>query len=129
MREIKFRVWNKINQNWGEIERFIGESYGNLNEDENLILQQYTGLKDKNNKEIYEGDIVRWEYDSVPNKINCEIKYLCDRLHNGYYLIYRNDPNQINGYSYIKELWNDDILTKNIEIIGNIFANLSFIKK
>jgi len=68
MRETKFRAWNgermKEVLTWGFNERFISTPK-ETSPQEDLKVMQYTGLKDKNGKEIYEGDIVEWESKRV----------------------------------------------------------------
>lgn len=70
MREIKFKAWHKDKKCWISICPQSGYGlnldngqiyYNGLNITERIDLLQYTGLKDKNKKEIYEGDILKDE--------------------------------------------------------------------
>lgn len=71
-REIKFRIWDVGNKEMLEVQEldfeptFYGgriairpDQYSDYFDPEEMILMQYTGLHDKNGKEIYEGDIIR----------------------------------------------------------------------
>lgn len=77
-REIKVRLYSKPAKkyidyitvgflNTGELRSYSTENgVGPVLED-NYIVEQYTGLKDKSGKEIYEGDIIR--YDAIDYKV------------------------------------------------------------
>ena len=73
-REIKFRVWDVENKEMLKVQEldfeptFYGgriairpDKYNDYFDTEDMILMQYTGLHDKNGKEIYEGDIVLYK--------------------------------------------------------------------
>ena len=62
MREIKFRAWDKETKKMSLYPQLGFNNSVDINEQIRCCgkeLMQYTGLKDKNGKEIYEGDIVR----------------------------------------------------------------------
>lgn len=61
MREIKFRAWHNILEKMvetDELSKFHINAFKFNGDEEGCIFMQYTGHKDKNGKEIYEGDLV-----------------------------------------------------------------------
>jgi uncharacterized phage protein (TIGR01671 family) len=112
-RELKFRAWDLDSQDkmysWEEIRNLFNDHL----KQERVILMQYTGIKDKNGKEIYEGDIVveSGEYvnpfDGSSHKFSrtFEVKYLAD----GFHLF----TDQVNGEH---------------EVISNIYENPELLK-
>jgi len=123
MRDIKFRAWSKSDNKYyyrvlvGNTDNtddqyvcssvYDGDKWVHFDEYCGVI-EQYTGLKDKNGTEIYEGDVVKVEGDG-------EI-YRVKWIHSGFGLEPRyNSPR----YPVLGNVE----LRKKIEVIGNIHEN------
>ena len=138
MREIKFRAYIKKDYNKELIGKtleissihlkknkvIIGYSinksnYGNKSFNyEDIELMQYTGLKDKNGKEIYEGDIVSFNLKS-------------DSEGQPYIIGYIEYQTTFSGYRIMsfEGSFALDYNIKDIEVIGNIYDNPELLKK
>lgn len=111
-REIKFRAWNKILQRMETWEELLKqEASGDemmvwLFQGEDLISLQFTGLLDKNGKEIYESDLLKYPNGDVVVVI----------FHKGTFCYKMSEHN----YHIFDET--------QIEIIGNIYENPELLK-
>lgn len=139
MREIKFRGKGGITDSWliGSLVTWKDGAmiYGGfLNEGvvRPETVGQYTGLKDKNGKEIYEGDILRGdEYpfnsDGVDNYI-AEIVWADNVC--GFYRITHKKPNStVRGISHGNWSQLDEEDMESFEVIGNVHDNPELIKE
>lgn len=137
-REIKFRAWfaqqNRMiylgspkndtalwieERGWDAVDHLMGKpesicsNYNNENPEN--ILMQYTGLKDKNGKEIYEGDIMSWRGNGNTDntKLSC--------------VIYEGAAFNVVGKTWSCR-WNLDEYNESYEVIGNIHENPDLLK-
>lgn len=115
MREIKFRAWDKLNKEMFNVE-IIDFQEKKLYEDtvsyrnfKNIELMQYTGLKDKNGKEIYEGDILSNRNDEKLYKVIFE---------DGSFRVEFKGDFEEYSFDLI------DVVAQGCEVVGNIYENL-----
>jgi len=133
-REIKFRAW--IDNELLSHEQLIDmdqETHAiytiitNEEKEDGVSFMQYTGLKDKNGKEIYEGDIIYWEID---NGVGIEsytaiVKWSENLVEEGWNQTYKWLVGYTGNYyrgSY-DELSTPAAYNDALQIIGNIYEN------
>ena len=133
MREIKFRAWGKENnimlyniQNfclYAPVE-YEDMCLADFLADKNYKVMQYTGLKDKNGKEIYEGDIISYKAlkEKRKDKIFRNVIEWANYSGTLGWIIRGNDKRV-----YIP-LNSNQVFNHNIEIIGNIYENPELLK-
>ena len=87
--------------------------------EDDVILMQYTGLKDKKGVEIYEGDIVRVDGDGLGLGF---VEY-----HESYFRIFRPCVFSVNLCNHTST--NELDPKNNVEVIGNIYENPELLNK
>jgi uncharacterized phage protein (TIGR01671 family) len=129
MREIKFRVWDKKNKRIDYVYKiFYGEITGKLlaietsdkylQEVNEFVLMQYTGLKDKNGNEIYEGDIVKAIFKGGYNS-GYSRDWHTEKVK---YLEYRGGYYPMTDCEMYRETDAQNVISS-IEVIGNVYEN------
>ena len=125
MKGFKFRVWDKERECYLDGTELAGiapdgkyilyieeEEISKLEVEGGYILEQYTGIKDKNGKEIYEGDIVEYDWYIISDKTAYRTK------------------EQVTFDDMGARLGNDRIRNcSNVEVIGNIHENPNLLEK
>lgn len=132
MREIKFRAWdNERKQIINYISSISPITHNLLNISiNNHMLMQYTGLKDKNGKEIYEGDIIKitkwkWEFRRWGKE------YVTDIYFEHWAFRYRwgDWSGSILDFRSVVVLQWYELITQDVEIIWNIYKNPELLNK
>jgi hypothetical protein len=114
MREIKSRAWHSEHGEWVYLSlRGVGTLYGSFNEYERWA--EWTGLKDKNGKEIYEDDIVRMVGGASERGFRFEIYWADAASWRGWGLKGQGHLDKKQYY----QTWS----SKDAEVIGNIYEN------
>ncbi|MCY7919521.1 YopX family protein [Bacillus vallismortis] len=130
MREIKFRAWDKKHKHFFDVKEFGNDGSNCWASSKrggyrhwNPIFVQYTGLKDKNGREIYEGDCYTAKHKSgkvYTGQVKYDLSFVFD--------IEGFEESFINGVGAVKTNRTFDIHSfvkwfGEVEVIGNIYED------
>ena len=121
MREIKFRAWDKksITMDYFDLMDLVQPASDSLiyssgvASPEKKEIMQFTGLKDKNGREIYEGDILLGTWGHFDEPRHYEVKWADDMAGFDPFVCYSDA---------------EEFDTKNCEVVGNIYKNPELLK-
>ncbi|MCI1946004.1 YopX family protein [Clostridium luticellarii] len=120
MRKFKFRIWDNKNNYF-----YISENpyLENASEEEGrFITTEFTGLQDRNGKDIYEGDIIGINQEESSLKLSVKFgRYSFDKLIGECGEI--SEATELYGFYVENEYLYIQMLNGNVEVLGNIFQN------
>src|SRR4030042_4530386 len=123
-RIIKFRVWNTEGKCF-YTDSFVKSNLFNLIERTNEPIMQFTGLTDKNEKEIYEGDIIKRVDDGYePRIVNWSNNGSCFVVND----LDRKYLDWLSGYRGASFEGSPRVKCPPIEVIGNCYENPVLLK-
>ena len=122
MNDMHFRAWDKAKGKWIDGAygfHILGEAMliGGLFQDykiedlNNIVIEQFTGLFDKQGKEIYEGDIVRYTHKDLGHPVDYEVVF-----YEGAFLQENCPPRRL----YKPNIWYE---WEKLQVIGTIHEN------
>lgn len=133
MREIKFRAWDKEEGTMLSDISLLDDTWDMMNEffkykKDELHFMQYTGLKDKNGKEIYEGDVLQ-----LVDEIGEHVRVICE-FGNRRITSFSGTEIDVQCFYFktVKTNWKTNPVANNykgmhdleiIEVIGNIYEH------